>query len=145
MINAMEERARAYIRFYETMTPESLAHLADVVSPDIHFVDPFNDVVGVDDMRRILQKMFADLAEPRFAVTHCAWDGALCFLRWRFTALSKDKGESWTIDGMSELRFAPDGRVASHIDHWDAGRQFYERLPLLGGILRFIRRRLAVA
>lgn len=139
----MTDRAEAYIRFYETMTVESLAGLPEIVTPDVRFADPFNDVTGVVPMRRILEKMFADLAEPRFRVTHRAWDRDHCFLRWKFTARSKANGEAWVIEGMSELTFAPDGRVASHVDHWDAGRQFYEKLPVIGGLLRLIRRRLA--
>lgn len=135
--------AEAYIRFHESMTPDSLARLGDVAAPGIHFVDPFNDVTGIEPLRRILAKMFAELAAPRFVVTHRAWDGDVCFLRWRFEACGKSGGKPWTIEGMSELHFAADGRVVSHIDHWDAGRQFYEKLPLIGAILRAIRRRVA--
>jgi hypothetical protein len=142
-MNKPADMAEAYIRFYETMTPESLARLTELVTPEIHFVDPFNDVTGIEPMRRILAKMFADLAEPRFAVTHRAWGGDVCFLRWRFTARGKNGGAEWVIEGMSELRFAADGKVASHVDYWDSGRQFYEKLPLLGSVLRLIRRRLA--
>ena len=132
----------AYIRFYETMTPESLARLPELVTPDVHFVDPFNDITGIAPLRRILAKMFEDLREPRFVVTHRALSGAVCFLRWEFAAQSRS-GEAWKITGMSELRFAPDGKVAIHIDHWDSGKQFYEKLPVIGAVLRLIRRRLA--
>lgn len=144
MNTMLPDPARAYIRFYETMTPESLARLPEFVTSDIHFVDPFNDVTGVERMRRILEKMFADLAQPHFAVTHSAWDGDVCFLRWDFEARGRAEGDKWIIAGMSEIRFAPDGRVSSHIDHWDSGRQFYEKLPVLGALLRFVRRRMAV-
>jgi steroid Delta-isomerase len=44
---------------------------------------------------------------------------------------------------MSELTFDSDGKVARHIDYWDAGKHFYEKLPLLGALLRAIRRRVA--
>lgn len=135
--------ARAYVRFYETMTAESLDRLPEVAAPDIRFLDPFNDVTGLAAMRRILEKMFAELGNPRFVVTHCAWAGPTCLLRWRFTAMSRNDGAEWVIVGMSELEFAPDGRVRSHIDHWDAARQVYEKVPVLGALIRFIRRRLA--
>ncbi len=138
----MTAGADAYIHFYETMTPDSLARLPELVTPDIHFVDPFNDVTGIAPLRRILARMFADLREPRFVVTHQAWSGEVCFLRWDFTARSQS-GAPWKIEGMSELRFAPDGKVARHVDHWDSGRQLYEKLPLIGAVLRLIRRRLA--
>jgi len=34
------------------------------------------------------------------------------------------------------------GKVVEHIDYWDAAEQVYERLPLLGPILRRVRQRL---
>ena len=46
----------------------------------------------------------------------------------------------WRVEGMSEIRFAPDGRVTDHQDHWDAATQFYGRLPLIGPALRWLGR-----
>jgi steroid delta-isomerase len=46
------------------------------------------------------------------------------------------------ITGMSEIHFAPDGRISEHIDHWDSGGQFYERIPVLGWLIRLVRKRL---
>ena len=40
------------------------------------------------------------------------------------------------------VKFAPDGRISEHIDHWDAAAQFYERIPVLGWLIRKVRRRL---
>ena len=42
---------------------------------------------------------------------------------------------------LSELRFADDGRVVAHIDHWDSGAQFYGKLPGLGWLIERVRRR----
>ena len=41
------------------------------------------------------------------------------------------------------MAFDGDGRVLSHLDHWDAGGQFYARLPVLGTLIRLVKRRLA--
>ena len=45
--------------------PASLA-LPSLVTADVRFRDPFNDVQGVDAYGRVLTKMFADLDAPRF-------------------------------------------------------------------------------
>jgi hypothetical protein len=124
------------------MSLGSLARLPDLVTPDVHFADPFNDVRGVDALKRVMQKTMHDLPESRFTVTQRAWDGDLCLMSWTFAGRTKG-GQHLSIMGMSELTFAADGKVARHIDHWDAATQFYEKLPLLGGVLRFIRRRIA--
>jgi len=136
--------ADAYIAYYEALSPATLAALETVVTPDVRFKDPFNEVTGVAAYRRLLAKMFAAVPDIRFTVSHQAVDGEACFLRWHCEGtLPALGGRHWSVEGMSELRFAADGRVREHIDHWDAAAQVYERLPLIGGLMRLIRRRFA--
>ena len=132
----------AYIRFYETLTPQTVGELQSWVTPDVRFQDPFNDVRGVAAYARVLDKMFQDLDRPRFEVLHAVLDGSTGYLKWRLAFRGK-RGRERSITGMSELHFDADGRVASHVDYWDTAAQLYEHLPVLGFILRKIRRRLA--
>jgi steroid delta-isomerase len=137
----MTERHERYRRYLETLTPESLAQLSVHVTPDVRFKDPFNDVRGVESMAAIFQHMFENIPEVRFTVRHVMAEGDNCLMTWRFEG--KLRGRAWGFDGASALRFAPDGRVAEHIDYWDAAENFYEHLPLIGCLLRRIRRRLS--
>lgn len=140
----IKQGAEAYIAFFEGLTPETLDQLENVVTEDIHFRDPFNDVCGRAAMHRVLAKMFEDIDAPKFSVTHKAFDGDVCFLRWHFTGRIRAlKMRDWAIDGMTELRFDGVGRVRAHLDYWDAAQGFFEMIPVLGGIIRFIRRRAA--
>jgi steroid Delta-isomerase len=43
--------------------------------------------------------------------------------------------------GASQLRFAPDGRIAYHRDYWDAAEELYAKLPVIGTLMRFLQRR----
>lgn len=138
----IEEGADAYLRFYETMSPDSLGDLDSLVTTDVRFTDPFNDVRGADAMRRVFQHMFKTVRGPRFYVTYRALDGNVLLVRWRFSGHVPVLGkEPWTVEGVSEVHIDSDGRVSQHIDHWDAASQFYERLAVIGPIFRFIRRR----
>lgn len=140
------EVCERYIRLFETLSPEALDALPELVTEEVHFLDPFNDVRGPAALRRVLDDAVERLRKPLFLVGARAWDGEVCFLRWRMVAESAGPlGRPWVVEGVSELHFAPDGRIAKHLDRWDAGRQLYERLPLLGPILRLIRRRLAAS
>lgn len=133
----------AYAAFFETLTPETLPQLRDLCAPDVRFRDPFNDVTGAAHMESIFRDMFRPLVAPRFAVTHWAVSGETAYLRWTMTFRRTSGGRLWTIEGVSEVRFDAAGRVVAHIDHWDAAGQLYERLPLIGALLRRIRRRLS--
>jgi hypothetical protein len=40
---------------------------------------------------------------------------------------------------MTLLRFDKQGRVVLHQDFWDSSAGFYEHLPVLGGVMRWIK------
>ena len=44
---------------------------------------------------------------------------------------------------LAKLAIASDGRVASHRDYWDTGEELFARLPLVGALMGWLRRRLA--
>jgi hypothetical protein len=128
----------ALTRFYEQLTPASLAHLPELYTEDAYFKDPFNEVRGIDAIRRIFVHMFEQVDAPRFVVTERLADASSAMLVWEFRY-----GRGQRIRGVSHLRFASDGRVAYHRDYWDAAEELYERLPVLGGVMRRLRRWLA--
>jgi hypothetical protein len=35
------------------------------------------------------------------------------------------------------------GRVSLHRDYWDAAEELYEKLPVVGALMRWLRRRIA--
>ena len=45
-----------------------------------------------------------------------------------------------TVRGASHLKFAADGRINFHRDYWDAAEELYEKLPLVGSLMRWLKR-----
>ncbi len=129
--------------FFETLTPQSVERIGQFYTEDAYFKDPFNEVRGIPAIRRIFQHMYKSLDEPHFVVTARVIDGDQVFLSWDFHfRFRKHKaGQLQTIRGASHLRLAQDGRIRSHRDYWDAAEELYEKLPLLGGLMRWLKRR----
>ena len=48
-----------------------------------------------------------------------------------------------TVRGGSHLKLAADGRIAVHRDYWDVAEELYEKLPGLGILMRWLKRRAA--
>jgi hypothetical protein len=140
-MTAQRELLAAYARFYETLTRDRLDGLRSLVAPGVRFKDPFNDVRGADAMIRVMARMY-DHGEPGFEMLDCASGERAHYFLWRYTVDRRQGAASAVIDGMTEIRFDAEGRVTEHIDHWDAAEQVYEKVPLLGGILRGIKRML---
>lgn len=130
-------------RWFESLSPDSLGRLGEFYTADARFKDPFNEVQGIPAITRVFEHMFDSLTEPRFVVTSRLVDGAQCFLVWefRFRFQRFDTSTEQVVRGGSHLRLAPDGRVADHRDYWDAAEELYEKLPVVGGLMRWLKRR----
>jgi hypothetical protein len=139
----LDAAVAAYVAYWEGLSPETVARLDDLAVEGFRFVDPFQDITGRERAKRAFAATFDATDEPRFRVTDRATSGRTAYLRWTFTFRPKGRAAVWTIEGMSEVAFGADGRALSHIDHWDAGGQFYARLPVLGTLIRLVKRRLA--
>ena len=132
------------IGFFEGLQPADLARLGELYAADARFKDPFNEVQGVPAIAAIFEHMFADLDEPRFVVRDAIAQDGQCFLSWDFVfRMRRLRREPMTIRGASHLRLDADGRVAEHRDYWDAAEELYEKLPVLGALMRWLRRQAA--
>jgi len=137
------EHLDRYAAAFEGLTPNTVDSLHALVTDDVRFVDPFNDVRGPAAFVAIFRHMYETLSDVSFTVDDRAIGERAGYLRWTMAATLKRGGGRLTLVGMSEVRFAADGRVSTHIDHWDAAGQLYETVPVLGPVLRWLRRRLA--
>jgi steroid Delta-isomerase len=139
---AADERVERLRRFFETLSPATLAELDRFYTPDASFKDPFNEVTGTPAIRAIFEGMYRQLDAPRFVVTRTACDDNQGFLTWSLAFRWKgDKMREQMIRGATHIEFAADGRVAVHRDYWDAAEELYEKLPVLGSLMRFLKRR----
>lgn len=138
------ETASNYRRFIEGLSPQTISRLDDLAAPNIHLRDPFNDAHGLDNVKKVLHWHFRDVDDPRFVVTHTAPDGETCFYRWKFTCRPRmmRRGHPWIVDGVTEVRFDSRGKAIEHTDYWDSGYYVYERIPLFGYVIRWLRKHL---
>ncbi|OSZ64024.1 nuclear transport factor 2 family protein [Hydrogenophaga sp. IBVHS2] len=129
--------------YFEHLSPASLGEIDRLYTADARFKDPFNEVRGTAAVRGIFEHMYVSLHEPRFVVTQRIVDGAQVFLAWEFHFRFRrfDTERPQVIRGGSHLQLADDGRIADHRDYWDAAEELYEKLPLVGALMRWLKRR----
>jgi len=130
-------------QFFLTLTADSVRRIGEVYAPDATFKDPFNEVQGLDAIARIFVHMFEQVDAPRFTVLEAVAEGDQAFLTWEFHLRRKGAAQEITIRGASHLRFDASGRIRKHRDYWDAAEELYEKLPLLGAVMRWLKRRAA--
>jgi steroid Delta-isomerase len=137
------------VRFFETISKQSLAELAQVYGPDAYFKDPFNEVRGFKAIQRIFLTMFDQVDAPGFKVIralqsadNASSEASEVFLVWEFSFRFKRFKQSQVqcVRGSSHLRLDQEGKIVFHRDYWDVAEELYEKIPLLGTLMRFVKR-----
>jgi ketosteroid isomerase-like protein len=135
------------IQSFEQLQAQDVAHMGEWYAPDASFKDPFKEVQGLPQIQSIFEHMFESLEQPRFVVTSRMLQGKQCFLVWDFLFRFKtmQPGVEQCIRGGSHLVMALNEsnkwRVVMHRDYWDAAEELYEKLPWVGGLMRWLKRR----
>lgn len=131
----------AVIDWYSTLTPETVSKVGEIYHEDAQFRDPFNSVRGHRAIRAIFQHMFEATNNPVFRIVSAQTEDDTAWVSWTFEF--QLYGKEIAIEGVTRLDFGHDGRVIVHRDYWDASELLVE-IPLLGRLLRFLKRRLSV-
>ncbi len=138
----MEQAVDRIVARFESLREQELPLLAEIYTPDARFKDPFNEVRGVAAIQGIFRHMFVSLDGPHFVIRERIVQGPQCFLVWDFVfRMKRFTTDEQVIRGGSHLVLAEDGRIAVHRDYWDAAEELYEKLPVLGALMRWLKRR----
>lgn len=141
-----ETALQRVVHFFEHLQPSDVAQIAQLYTADAQFKDPFNEVQGVAAIECIFTHMFEALDAPRFVITQQVHNGEQCFVTWDFffSVPRIDKGATQIIRGATHFVLREETgvwRVAVHRDYWDAAEELYEKLPVVGGLMRWLKKR----
>jgi ketosteroid isomerase-like protein len=141
-MKARDPRVQRIVEAFERLQPADVERMDTLYTVDARFKDPFNEVQGVAAIQQVFRHMFAALDEPRFVIRDAVCEGDQCFLSWDFLfRMRRFDRQAQCIRGGTHLRLAADGRIAEHRDYWDAAEELYEKLPGLGALMRWLKRR----
>lgn len=134
------------IDFFENLSQQNVAEIPTLYAADAYFKDPFNEVNRVEDIMRIFDEMFHQVNKPRFVVHTAFESGEQIFIAWRFVFQMKrfKAGEIQCIRGASHLLLNQQGLVQSHRDYWDTAEELYEKIPVLSGLMRWLKKQASV-
>ncbi|MCC5876828.1 MAG: nuclear transport factor 2 family protein [Candidatus Sumerlaeia bacterium] len=115
----------------------------ELYTPDVYFNDPIHELKGIDELTRYYIRLYDGVEKCHFHWHDEVANDGQGMIAWTMVMSHKRfrKGETLEMPGVSHLRFR-EGKVAWHRDYFDMGRMIYERVPLLGGVIRRIKKRL---
>jgi hypothetical protein len=141
--SAREKEALArFSRFFGNLNEANARELTrETYAKEFFFYDTLKEIRTLPE----LEEYFLETAHNTVAVSaridDVARSGNDFYVRWTMEIQLKkfQRGRTLTSVGMTHLRFNDEGKIILHHDYWDAASGFYQYVPVLGGVIRYIR------
>jgi hypothetical protein len=126
---------------FQDLRRDNLGLLDGIYDQNLLFEDPLHRIEGLPALKAYFTRLYDGVEAIRFEFGDVLEGPGQAMLTWtmhmrhrRFRA-----GESLALPGASHIRFSD--RVHYHRDYFDVGALVYERLPVLGSLIRAVRAR----
>ncbi|WKV13015.1 nuclear transport factor 2 family protein [Marivirga harenae] len=126
--------------YFSPIDFNNISILEEIYSEDIVFKDPIHEIDGIENLKAYFQKLNENLIEGTFHFTDESIMGNKAYLSWEMNLKLKRPKKNVKASGISVLIF--ENEIISQRDYFDAGELFYENIPILGSIIRSIKKKL---
>lgn len=120
----------------------TLEDLRSVYANTIVFEDPLHRHEGIQALCDYLNRMYESVQECRFERRgHWVCDETV-FVQWDMHLVHPllNGGKNFSVSGLSQLKCGD--RIFYHRDFFDAGEMFYEKVPVIGALNRWLKQRI---
>ena len=130
--------------FADLSAANARARVREVYAADAFFNDTLKTLHGVDAIEAYVVRSAQAAESVTTTFEDVAESNGDYYVRWVMDIRFKKfrRGETTRTIGITHLRFNAQGKVVLHQDYWDSAAGLYEHVPVVGGMIRFIQRRL---
>ena len=135
------ETVEKFKTYFRQMDLDNSVGLSEIYADNILFIDPIHRVSGIENLKTYFKKLDSNLIEGSFEFTAESIIDHTAYLQWEMNLKLKKPKTKVKASGISVLTL--DQKVIVQRDYFDAGAVFYENVPVLGTVIRFLKRKIA--
>tara|TARA_R110001583_G_scaffold33943_4_gene114556 strand:+ start:2621 stop:3046 length:426 start_codon:yes stop_codon:yes gene_type:complete len=130
-----------FCRIYQNLDRNNLHQLKEVYSEQVEFVDAVEGLKGLDALTEYFQHLYENMNDCRFIIKETIeQDGKACIIwRMEYSHQKINAGKMIHVEGSSFLTFSE--KIDFHRDYVDMGQMLYEHIPLVGLVIKGIKKR----
>jgi hypothetical protein len=134
------EAVARFKEFYKVFSAEGIRKsLRGLYADGAYFRDGFKEVVGIEAMETYFLNSAEGVQSCTFDIRETSVHEGNYYFRWIMDlTMKRSPNDPIRTVGMSHVRFDRSGKVSFHQDYWDTGA-VYEKLPVLGAVIRWIK------
>ncbi|MFC0141683.1 nuclear transport factor 2 family protein [Erwinia mallotivora] len=131
------------VTLYQQLDKIDLSQLAEVYHDDICLIDPVAEHTRLHVVEHYFASLLKNLHYCRFEVSECHLFNGTALLIWQmiYAHPALQRGSEQHLSGSSHLRFH-DEKIIYQRDYYDMGTMLYEKIPVLGSVIRQLKKRL---
>lgn len=131
-----------FIRVYSELGTDNLDTLNSIYHPQLVFIDPLHKVEGPERLIESFKASYSNIICCEFIIDNAFESGGQAAVYWqmRFCHRRLNSQEEIRITGHSHL-LEQDGLIVYHRDYLDVGAMIYEHVPLLGALVKGLKKR----
>ena len=135
-----EAAVARFREFFQKVTTESVREKTPgLYAENVWFNDTLKTLRGRAAVEAYFLKTMDHVDSFQTQVDDVARSGGNFYVRWTMDVRFKGAKEPVRTIGVTLLRFDRDGRAVLHQDFWDPAAGFYEHMPVLGGVMQWIK------
>ena len=131
--------------FFQKLNKETMHLVDEFYDQDILFRDPLVEIKNRRDMKSYYEKLYGNVETIAWEFADEIREGNHSTLVWKMilTAKNLNGNKPIYLDGVSVITFgAKEGKAIYHRDYFDMGAFVYEGIPLLGTVIRYIKKKM---
>jgi limonene-1,2-epoxide hydrolase len=136
-----KEIIQTFTDYYTDLDMFDRQALAELYSDDIEFSDPIHSLNGLDALHQYFKGMANNVECCTFNFHRQIIKDNQAYLEWDMKLTMKGSTNVIEVPGVTYVEYGE--KIHLHRDYFDAGKMFYENVPILEKIIKYIKRRIA--
>ena len=138
----MEHIVETFKNVFNRMDKDHIHLVETLYTPDIVFRDPIHQIEGIGAMQQYFRQLYQDLLSCEVTYGQEIVAPGEAMIPWVMTLRHRrlNGGRPFEVAGVSALQYGD--KIHAQQDYFDVGAMVYEQIPLLGAVVRWIKRRL---
>lgn len=130
-----------FVAYFENLKENQTTDLSRFYADNVMFQDPIHHIESIASLTSYFEKLNKNLSSGGFQFKSVRVIENTCYLEWLMNIELLRPRRKVSSSGISVVSFQ--NKITHHRDYFDAGELFYENIPILGGIIRSFKKKIA--
>lgn len=143
--SSINNRASFVKYFFKNLSTKNIDLVDLFYEKNAVLIDPVGVHKSRDNIKDYYRGIYSPVTEINFEFTDAIEKGNIIVISWKmiFKSSKLRSGKKVEVEGLSKISFNPESNlVVMHRDYFDMGEMVYEHIPVLSGVIKWLKNKL---